>query len=220
MRPPFWKKWLSYVFDFHIEDAPSDYNPHLHLCLNQGRYQLCTENAIYSYGDLYDNFSEVFDRLDLHSRSIEKVLILGFGLASIPIMLEKKGHRYQYTGVEIDEEVIYLASKYELPYLKSSVEVVCADAAVWVRMSEDKYDLIAVDLFLDDVIPDKFQQVDFLEQTKRLLNKGGLLLYNCLASTEGDESRSRKFFQEKFLVVFPEGKALKVHQNLMLVAEG
>jgi len=218
MRPPFWKKWLSYLVDLHIEDAPSDYNPHLHLCLFKGRYQLCTENAIYSYGDLYDNFVGTFVQLDLKSRSIDKVLVLGFGLASIPIILEKTGYQYQYTGVEIDEEVIYLASKYELPHLKSPVEVICADAASWVAMTEEQFDLIAVDVFLDDVIPDRFKQTTFLEQTKNLLTENGLLIYNCLASTEGDEANAKQFFQDRFLPVFPKGRALKVHENLMLIS--
>ena len=220
MRPPRWKKWLSYLTEFHIEDAPSEHNPQLHLCLSNGRYQLCTENAIYSYGDLYDNFAEAFTQLDLKNRRIKKVLILGFGLASIPIILEKMGYHYEYTAVEIDEQVIYLASKYELPHLESPVQIICADAFTWVSMTEEKFDMIAVDVFLDDVIPDRFMQANFLKNTKQLLTEKGLLLYNCLANTEKDKTDSQQFFKDIFLPVFPEGQALEVHENLMLVNSG
>ena len=51
MRPPRWKQWLSYLFEMHIESAASEYNPHLYVSMKQGRYQLCTANAIYSYED-------------------------------------------------------------------------------------------------------------------------------------------------------------------------
>ena len=219
MRPAPWKKWLSYLTEFHVEDAPSEFNPELHVCLVNGRYQLCTENAIYSYADLYDNFSGAFAQLNLKERNIKKVLILGFGMASIPIILEKMGLDYAYTAVEIDEQVIYLASKYELPYLRSPVQMICADAAQWVQISEEQFDLIAVDIFLDDVIPDRFTQSFFLENTKELLRPGGLLLYNRLANTETDLEKTRTFFEKPFKGVFPEGRYLEVGGNWMLVNE-
>ena len=217
MRPSRWKKWLSYLTEFHIEDAPSDLNPALHVCLVNGRYQLCTENAIYSYADLYDNFSGAFAALNLKERSIKKVLILGFGMASIPIILEKMGLDYSYTAVEIDEQVIYLASKYELPYLRSPVQMICADAARWVEITEEKFDLIAVDIFLDDIIPDQFTQSYFLENTKELLNPEGLLLYNRLANTEEDLEKTKTFFEGTFKQIFPKGRHLEVGGNWMLV---
>jgi len=219
VRPSAWKKWLSYLTEFHIEDAPSDLNPALHVCLVNGRYQLCTENAIYSYADLYDNFAGAFAKLDLEDQAIKKVLILGFGMASIPIILEKMGLDYSYTAVEIDEQVIYLASKYELPYLRSPVQMICADAAQWVQIAEEKFDLIAVDIFLDDIIPDRFTQSFFLENTKNLLRPGGLLLYNRLANTEADLAKTKTFFEDRFKQVFPKGRYLEVRGNWMLVNE-
>jgi len=210
---------MSYLTEFHIEDAPSDLNPALHVCLVNGRYQLCTENAIYSYADLYDNFSGAFAKLNLKNQVIKKVLILGFGMASIPIILEKMGLDYSYTAVEIDEQVIYLASKYELPYLRSPVQMICADASQWVEIAEEHFDLIAVDIFLDDVIPDRFTQTSFLENTKNLLRPGGLLLYNRLANTEADLETTKLFFEETFKKVFPEGRYLTVGGNWMLVNE-
>ncbi len=210
---------MSYLTEFHIEDAPSDLNPALHVCLVNGRYQLCTENAIYSYADLYDNFSGAFAKINLKDRAIKKVLILGFGMASIPIILEKMGLDYTYTAVEIDEQVIYLASKYELPYLRSPVQMICADAAQWVEITEEQFDLIAVDIFLDDVIPDRFTQSYFLENTKNLLRPGGLLLYNRLANTEADLEKTKIFFEDTFKKVFPEGRYLTVGGNWMLVNE-
>lgn len=217
MKPPLWKKYLSYLMEFHIEDAPSELNPHLHLCLNNGRYQLCTENAVYSYSDLYNNFSEAFARLDLENGTIQKVLILGFGLGSIPIILEKMGKQYEYTAIEIDEQVIYLASKYELPYLSSPIQLICADASIWIEQATEKFDMIAIDLFLDVIIPGRFKQTDFLTKAKNLLNDNGLLLFNCLAYTEQDQIDSKRFFETNFLKVFPKGRCLKVQGNYVLV---
>ena len=216
MQQPFWKRLLSYVYEFHIESIYSDINETLHVSLSQGRYQLSTQNAIYSFGDLYSNYYLAFEQIDFNKHKIENVLILGFGLGSIPLMLEKDfQQKFQYTGVEIDECVIYLAEKYVTNSLKSPINIFTADALTYVEICEQQFDLICVDIFLDDVIPDDFQQQEFLQAVKSLLNKDGIILYNRLAQTKADKKASSGFYQEKFLPVFPEGRYIDVNGNWM-----
>jgi len=221
MNEPLWKKLLSYVHEFHIESASSEHNPHLYVCLNRGRYQLCTENAIYSFSDKYDNFLDTFKRIDLDALPGPNVLILGFGMGSIPIILERVFEKkFYYTGIEIDEVVIDLFTRYELPNLQSKVELICADATIWVELCERKFDLVLVDLFLDDVIPDRFEQQDGLQNVQTLINpNGGVLLYNRLASTKADIENSDAFYQKKFKPVFKTGSFMNVHGNRMYINE-
>jgi len=110
---PFWKKCLSYIKDVPLDHRFSEMNGDLTLLLVKGRFQLCTENAIYSYDDLYDNFTGAFRRMNLDSIPGDQVLLLGLGLGSIPIILEKKFNRqFEYTAVELDEEIVALQEKY------------------------------------------------------------------------------------------------------------
>ncbi len=216
MTIPTWKKYLSYLFEFHIESAPSEINPHLYVSLSRGRYQLSTANAIYSFADLYDNFTLTFQQIKL-TESIQDVLILGFGLGSIPYMLEKKfGKDYHYTAVEIDENVLYLANKYTLPELTSSITMMPADAFAFVHYCHDKFDLICMDVFLDDIVPENFESTDYLEQLASLLNPNGILLFNKLASNKKDKKQAAAFF-EIFKKVFPKGDYLDVNGNWMLI---
>jgi hypothetical protein len=217
MQIPLWKKWLSYLFEWHIESAPSEINPHLYVSLKRGRYQLCAANAVYSYGDLYSNYSRTFRKLPFEQLNIEKVLLLGLGLGSIPYMLEKVFDRhFQYTAVEVDDSVIYLAQKYVLDGLKAPIETIQADAFAFVAQEQSKYDLIAMDIFLDDVVPDRFEQQEFLLNLRSLLASDGLLLYNRLASTMDDRKKSGAFYEKEFLKAFPEGGVLDVGGNWML----
>jgi len=78
MKQPFWKKWYSYLDDVLIEQTESLYNEDLYVLLCKGRYQLCTNNAIYSYADKYENFKIAFDKLRIEEHDIEEVLILGW----------------------------------------------------------------------------------------------------------------------------------------------
>ena len=213
MDIPYWKYYLSYLFEFHIESAPSEINPHLYVSLKKGRYQLSTANAVYSYADLYDNFSAAFKKLKIEELAIEDVLLLGFGLGSIPYMLEKKFNRsYYYTAVEIDENVLYLANKYVLPDLDSAINFVPNDAAVFVSYCQEQFDLICMDIFLDDEIPEHFESEDYLLQLKDLLKPNGILLFNKLALRDDDKERCEAFLP-LFMKVFPNGTYMDVEGN-------
>jgi spermidine synthase len=211
MNVPHWKRWLSYLFELPLEQSGSPYNPVLEVSIKRGQFRLSTANAIYSYGD----------RMDWSKLPGQEVLLLGLGLGSIPYMLEKTYQKeLYYTAVDIDEEVMRLADKYLLHTLKSPIEQVCADAAVFVAVSPDEtYDLICVDLFDDDRIPEEFAQPAFLEELSRILRPNGLILYNCLAFTPDERRESERFFNEVFRAVFPQAKALYVGDNLVLAGD-
>ena len=217
---PSWKYYLSYLFELHIESAPSDINPHLYVSLKRGRLQLSTANAVYSYADLYDNFKKAFQQIDLEKAEIDQVLLLGFGLGSIPYMLEKTfGKNYQYTAIEIDENVLYLANKYVLPKLQSPISMMPIDAAVFVSYCQEQFDLICMDVFLDDEIPAYFESTVYLEQLQSLLTPTGLVLFNKLALTKEDLAACEAFLPT-FKAVFPKGAYLDVEGNWIFLSDG
>ena len=218
MKQALWKNILSFLTEIHIESAPSEINPHLYVSLRNARYQLCTANAIYSYADLYDNFYKVFKQIPFEKYAFQKVLILGFGLGSIPWMLEKNFKQaFNYTAVEVDESVVYLANKYVLDELESPIQLICTNAQAFVAQWQERFDLICMDIFLDDIIPDSFQTTAFLEQLQSLLTKEGLLLYNCLAANKDDRAKTKTFFETSFSTVFPKANYLDVTSNWILL---
>lgn len=207
------------MFEFHIESAPSEINPHLYVSLKWGRFQLCTANAIYSFEDKYDNFYNSFEQIDLQKLPGKDVLILGFGLGSIPVMLEKYFNKdYNYTGVEIDESVIYLASKYGIHDLSSYIQIIQSDAYEFLKVNEQKFDLIIMDVFIDDTIPDLMQKEVFLQLITTHLNEGALFMYNRLAYTKEDLKKSNKFYEQIFEKSFSNACFLKVKGNYMLLS--
>lgn len=217
---PRWKIWLSYLLELHVESAESDYNPYLYVSLRRGRYQLSTANAVYSYGDLYTNFARTFARWNWEQYPIDEVLILGLGLGSIPVILAQTHQQAcQFTAVEIDEVVLDLAQRYVLNDLKNPQQMIVADASIAVQqLPEENYDLLCVDIFDDDLVPEVFETIAFLEDAKALLRPGGVLLFNRLAANPRDEQESKAFFETTFLKVFPEGYCLDVGGNYMLLS--
>lgn len=221
MTEPAWKKYLSYLLELHIESASSEYNPHLYVSLRKGRYQLSTANAVYSFGDLYSNFSRTFDRWNWQQHPVNNVLLLGLGLGSIPVILEQTHQQdCHYTAVEIDEAIVDMAYRYVLKGLDSAVEMIVADAAIAVQQLPQKsYDLICVDIFDDDVVPKVFEQTEFLQSARALLQSNGVLLFNRLAANPEDWEASHRFYDETFRAVFPQSHCLDVGGNFILVSD-
>lgn len=216
MKQSVWKKWYSYFDDVLIEQTESLFNEDLYVLLCKGRYQLCTNNAIYSYADKYENFKIAFDKLKIEKFKIKDVLILGMGMASIPYMLEKIYDRsYHYTAIEIDEVICKLASKYVLDELVSPIDVIITDAHHFVNTDTKKYDLINMDVFVDVHVPNKFLSTSFLHKLKDRLNKDGLLLYNILSDTKEDLANSEVLIK-KCNEVFPGVSFLEIKGNRII----
>ena len=132
-------------------------------------------------------------------------------------MLEKIFQKsYHYTGVEIDDEIIYLASKYVLDEMSSEVEIISADALAYMELDDQRYDLICMDIFDSDVIPPQFQSIDFLENLKSSLHSNGTLIYNRLYQSSADKEETDTFFK-LFKNLFPDGRKLPVSDNMMLI---
>lgn len=221
MKPSLWKRLLSYVKDVHIESTSSPYNDSLDLYLVKGSFQLCTEKAVYSFAEKYDNFFDTFKNIRIDNHKDLDVLLLGLGMGSIPYMLEKSFNcNFHYTAVEIDSEVIYLASKYVFDELESDIEVIEADAFHYMSQEETKYDLICMDIFTNDVIPEVFESVEFLEMLKSCLADDGILLYNRLNVSTTDKQLSNDFLNSKVKSVFPNAQGLTLTSNLMIINEG
>ena len=219
MKQPLWKVLLSYLTEVEIEQARSVYNDHLTVLLVKGQYQLTTDEAIYSYGLRYDNYYSAFSQLDLQ-RLGPSALLLGLGLGSIPYMLEhafKK--KYSYTAVEIDEEIIYLASKYVLHDLDSDIQTINADALTFVNMDPARYHFVAMDIFVSDYIPAQFESFEYLQELKHKIAHDGLLLFNRLYYYDHDKKKTEQYYSEVFCKVFSNATRLDINGNWILVSD-
>jgi predicted membrane-bound spermidine synthase len=208
---PFWKKLLSYMFEFPLETIHGKDNLPLTVCLHKGRFQLYSENAIYSWDDLYTQFRDVFNHLDSEIKQKKEVLLLGLGLGSIPYLLENKmAINAYFTAIELDENIIYLAEKYTLQYLKSGISAVQADALAFPFYTEEKFDLICFDVFNDHLTPIEFFSREYFEALNDCLEPEGLLLFNVL--------RAQNPPIKNILSVFPKAIPFKSNENDVWIA--
>lgn len=221
IKIPVWKRWLSYLAEQSLEVTSSDYNEYLSVSLRHNELMLSADEAIYSFGKRYRNFRSAFERVDLDQLPERaSVLLLGLGLGSVPLMLEQHfGRPYYYVAVEIDPVIVELAHDYQLPELRSPLEIVNADALRFLEVNTDRFDLVCMDVFQDAIVPEAFEAPIVLELLRDSVKPGGLLIYNRLASTREHQILSRRFFEDQFCPVFPESYLLDTRGNYMLLNE-
>lgn len=188
--------------------------------LVKGRYQLCCGDAIYSFDDLYDNFGDSFAQMNLDKLNGKEVLVLGLGLGSIPYLLEtKEKKKFNYTAIEIDEEIIDLASFYSLNRIASPIDIISTDAMIFVDSCQQKFDLITMDVFEEQLVPSQMQTAEFITALQNLLEPSGVVLMNMMAANLESKEKAQAFYDDVFLKVFPNSTVLKIKGNFMLLSD-
>jgi len=141
------------------------------------------------------------------------------GLCSIPVLLEKRhGKHLRYTAIEYDHAVIDLATRWVLPHLQSPIDIIHADAYHWIRAVDQRFELICMDIFVDDRIPEKFLRKEYLLHLRRMLKPHGLLIFNTLYRDDESKEQTRSFFTKIFKDVFPTGEMRIVQRNALLLS--
>ncbi|MCE9538257.1 MAG: methyltransferase domain-containing protein [Bacteroidetes bacterium] len=170
--------------------------PFLEVVLDGGKLLLNTSHVNYSYGSLHDIFHKTFKKLNIREREIKNVLILGFGAGSIASLLTDTLHKNcTITGVEADKVVIELAKKHFNISRVKKLNIHETDAYNFVLKCTEKYDLIAVDIFVDDETPQKFSDDQFLSAISNLLTPSGIICYNRMISVSKSEKHENELIE-------------------------
>lgn len=124
--------------------------------------------------------------------SPERGLMIGIGGGTISNVLTEMYPDLSMDLVEIDQAVIRVAEEFFGFRETDQTNVHIVDGRVFVRRAQQKqsrYDLIILDAFTGDYIPEHMMTREFLEDVKALLTPGGVVVANTF-------SRSRLYAHE------------------------
>ena len=152
-------------------------------------------------------------------REVNKCLILGLGGGGIAKVLKKQWRVPKITGVEIDPIMIDMGEKY-MGLKKDEIEIVMEDAMKFVKgkiNGGEKYDLILVDMYVEDNIPEKFTTPAFYDMTKKLLEKDGVTVFNRLYY--GEKRKQSDKAHKDLKRIYPEIATVFPEANIMFICQ-
>lgn len=114
------------------------------------------------------------------------VLVIGLGGGTLPHALEQLLPQASIDVVEIDPAVVRVAGQYFNFKANERVRVIEADGRVYVKRAireQKHYDIIMLDAFDHEYIPEHLLTQEFLREVKTLLAPGGVLAANTFSSS-------------------------------------
>jgi spermidine synthase len=146
------------------------------------------------------------------------VLIIGLGGGTIPRALQELIPNARIDVVEIDPAVVNVARRYFDLGQSSKLNVIEADGRVHVKRAlrgEQRYDLIMLDAFDHEYIPEHLLTREFLTEVKTLLAPGGVLAANTFSSSRLYDHESTTYAS-----VFPQFFNLKRENRVIIASNG
>jgi len=116
----------------------------------------------------------------------EKILIIGLGGGTLSNTFHDLLPDSQIDNVELDPAVITVARKYFYYFENSQIKSVIQDGRLFVKRAlhqRKQYDLIILDAFNGDYIPEHLLTVEFLTECKQLLTQKGVLAANTFSQS-------------------------------------
>ncbi|MBX2909143.1 MAG: fused MFS/spermidine synthase [Chitinophagales bacterium] len=177
------KNIFSYLFPIQLKSYQSKLNGQLEVNLINGNKTLDTAISNYSYGSLQKILKAGLEEIGL-SRSTENILVLGLGAGSIIETVRKDFNSNCFIElVEIDEEIIRIAESDFNVNSFENIHITNVDALEYLKQTDTTFEIIVVDIFIVNTIPEAFTQAAFIKDLCKHLKPNGKVIYNTIAET-------------------------------------
>ena len=218
MQLSFVQRFLSLLVPVRIRRQESNFSGSVELFRYRGRWQLATQNAIYSDGAAYTPLLKAYAALGKPFLArCHSVLVLGTGLGSAVTLLQKKySLRPPMTLLDIDEPILEWAVEcLEAEGHGDHVEVICDDAQHFFEVDDRKWDLLIIDLFNGQTVPAFATHNQFLEAAWTQIAPGGALVMNYIVQVRSSWEALQKILSA---VTGREPQVLEHGVNCIIVA--
>lgn len=205
MARDFWRKWISYLIP-QTKYVKSDVSGYLQVGWIEGEKVVDSRRANYSFGPLQRELEYGLNQIDFEG--MYTCLVLGMGAGSVVESLRDKfKFKGLITAVDLDPVMIQIADEVFDIRPDEELEIICDDAIEFVSYTEDQYDLIVIDVFVDITVPKELYRRDFWENILEISNPNTKILFNAGVDQLED------YFIEDFKAILPQAFELNIHNK-------
>lgn len=186
-------------------------------CMRFGRYegnrQTCV--SLTEPNRLIFNYTRMMMGALYLNPTPQRALIIGLGGGTLPSTLQKLFPSIQLDVVELDPAVVKVARKYFAFDAAQKMQVAEQDGRVFVKRAlkqTTRYDLIMLDAFDHEYIPEHMLTREFLQEVRGLLTNNGVLAANTFSS-----SRLYNYESVTYQTVFGDFFNLKDSNRVILL---
>lgn len=171
---------LSYVWPVRLARYQGAFGP-LDVAYEYGVKVLNTPNANQSHGSLHTIWQRAFRQVLSTEEPPASVLLLGLGGGSVvKILRDDRGIGAPITALELDPVMVRIAMDHFGLQGYPDVDVIIGDAFAKLNELTGPYDLVVVDVFVDDQVPAVMAKPEVIDRLMSLTSKGGDLLINTM----------------------------------------
>ena len=176
---------LSYIFPI-TKKVESKYSGTLEITWLNGIKHLNTKNANYSFGSLQKILKFGLQNIDVSN--CKNILILGLGAGSvISTLIKDFNYKNHITALDIDPVIIEIAkTEFNLSENKN-LKIICDDALGFMNQNKSLFDLIIIDLFIDNKVPESFLNTSFWNDLIKSNSEKGSILFNASLQDNNDK---------------------------------
>lgn len=111
---------------------------------------------------------------------LESILVLGLGGGAIPSLLHSILEKAVIDVVEIDPEMPVIAKKYFYFSTSERLRLFINDAFFYIRDTDKNYDIVLMDAYIENQIPETIDSTAFFAEAARVLSPNGIFVANLM----------------------------------------
>ena len=176
-----------------IIDSPICRSLHFNTAVKQSRYFFQAPLSLaFEYQQILEKQLATYS----FRQPMKRLLMLGVGGGSLASKLFIIEPKLEMTLVDLRPAVIDIAHDFFHLPLHSRIQTHAQDAALFIQKLPESYDVIIVDVFNEQGMPEAFSQPTFLTDLIENLQAPGLVLFNLWQSTPEPTLKVIQFFEQ------------------------
>jgi spermidine synthase len=130
-----------------------------------------------------------------------EIALIGLGGGSIAKWCYRHHPKSKLTVIEINPHVIAVRDAFQVPQIDQRFRILCEDGAKFVAKTSTRFDVLFVDCFTANHLPQELCSQEFYDHCNRALTELGLMVVNlCVKNHRRILARIRKSFSGRILL--------------------